>query len=129
MTRSNDEDRLQMVVVKLLEFQGHPGLYFWHTPNEGKRSPRTGARNKAMGVQRGVPDLSLLWQGRYYGLELKTEKGRQTPEQRDAQAAIEAAGGVYHCAHGYAAAVAFLESIGAIRPVREVERFKPREVA
>lgn len=53
-------------------------------PNGGARNAITGARLKAEGVRRGVPDIFLaipahdkhgLW------IELKTEKGRLTPEQ------------------------------------------------
>ena len=65
-------------------------------PNGGARSAVTGARLKAEGVRRGVPDLFLaqprmLWERpgcdsavQFYAglwLEIKTPKGRTTPEQ------------------------------------------------
>lgn len=34
--------------------------------------------------------------GQFVGFELKTEKGRQSPEQKLAQASIESAGGLYY---------------------------------
>ena len=59
--------------------------YLYHVTNEGKRSPRQGAMAKAMGLRPGVPDLHLpIGRPGYIGLwiELKTEKGRVTPNQR-----------------------------------------------
>ena len=44
----------------------------------------------------GMPDIvACLPGGRFLGLELKSEKGRQSPEQKQAQASIEALGGLY----------------------------------
>lgn len=64
----------------------HPGLeLLFHCPNEGRRSPRSGARMKRMGMMAGVPDLQLpLPVGRYSGLwmELKTKRGRLTDTQK-----------------------------------------------
>ena len=127
MTRNNIEDRLQMMVVQLLKLLGKPGLFWFHPPNEGKRTPKTGSRNKAMGVVRGVPDLVLCWEGRFIGLELKAPKGRITPEQEAAGRAITAAGGLYHVLRGYDEAVEFLDMLGVIRPV--TGRLAPRAVA
>lgn len=59
------------------------GLY--HIPNEGQRDPRVGARMRAEGLRKGVPDLCLpVARGGCHGLyiELKrTRGGRVEPEQ------------------------------------------------
>ena len=50
----------------------------YHIPNEGFRSPATGARLRAEGLRRGVPDICLpAARGGYHGLyiELKRTKG------------------------------------------------------
>ena len=55
-------------------------------PNGGKRLAKTAADLKAEGVRRGVPDYLLpVRRGGYTGLaiELKTAKGRTSPEQRE----------------------------------------------
>ena len=44
----------------------------------------------------GCPDISVIYKGKYYGLELKSKTGRQSALQAKAQAQIEAAGGEYH---------------------------------
>ena len=61
----------------------------YHIPNEGKRSIRAGARLKAQGLKRGVPDNHLpVARGGYIGLyiELKRRdkrKSRVTQDQAD----------------------------------------------
>lgn len=64
----------------------YPALYLLYAiPNGGHRSAITGARLKKEGVRKGVPDLHLpvarhgchgLW------IEMKSAKGRTTPDQR-----------------------------------------------
>ena len=53
----------------------------YHIPNEGKRSIRAGARLKAQGLKRGVPDNHLpVARGGYIGLyiELKRRDKRKS---------------------------------------------------
>jgi hypothetical protein len=62
-----------------------PELALLHAiPNGGHRHKATAARLKAEGVKRGVPDVCLpVPRGGAHGLyiELKTERGKPTPEQ------------------------------------------------
>jgi hypothetical protein len=44
----------------------------------------------------GVPDISVVFKGQYFGLEVKTDTGRQSDVQKRAQQDIEAAGGKYY---------------------------------
>ena len=56
----------------------------YHIPNEGKRSPMTGARMKCEGLKKGVPDLCLpVARKGYHGLyiEMKAKGGKVTVEQ------------------------------------------------
>lgn len=60
--------------------------WLFHVPNGGARDKREGAKFKAMGVKRGVPDLHLIWTvGFYKGLiiELKNDKGVLSVEQSE----------------------------------------------
>jgi len=43
----------------------------------------------------GVPDISAIYKGMYWGLEVKNEKGRQSTSQKQAEEEIKAAGGQY----------------------------------
>lgn len=58
----------------------------YHIPNEGYRSPVTGARMKSEGMRKGVPDICLpIARGKYNALyiELKrTVGGRVSDDQR-----------------------------------------------
>jgi hypothetical protein len=43
----------------------------------------------------GVPDITLLYKGKFIGLEIKKEGGKQSPAQKEAQTQIEKQGGLY----------------------------------
>jgi predicted LPLAT superfamily acyltransferase len=43
----------------------------------------------------GSPDIVCVIEGRYVGIEVKASDGRQSDAQRDFQARLEAAGGLY----------------------------------
>ena len=85
-----------------LQYPQYATLLF-AVPNGGARNAITGARLKDEGVTAGVADLILLlpriinYEPIIHGLaiEMKTPTGRQSPEQRAWQAAIEAQGYKY----------------------------------
>ena len=98
---NQEEHKLQCACVKWFAYQ-HPelqGLLF-AVPNGGARSKATAGKLKAEGVVAGVADLILLvpqhietlstprngvWYHDTHGLciEMKTEKGYQSPEQKE----------------------------------------------
>lgn len=93
-----DEHREQAALfawARLAE-KRYPALaLLFAVPNGGARSAVTGARLKAEGVRRGVPDVWLpVARGGYHGLvmEIKAGKGRTTNEQRAWLAALTAEG-------------------------------------
>ena len=52
--------------------------FVMHIPNERKCSPRAGARLKAMGVRKGVPDYFIaVAKGAYHGLFLEMKRRDQ----------------------------------------------------
>lgn len=64
-------------------------------PNGGSRHPVEAARLKATGVKRGVPDMFLpVPKGKWHGLfiELKSDKGGMSLEQRAWMDALRALG-------------------------------------
>lgn len=85
----DEEHRLQCACVNWfrLQYPTHASALF-AVPNGGRRDRVSGAKLKAEGVLPGVSDLILLLpRGRYHGLliEMKTERGKQSPAQRDWQ--------------------------------------------
>jgi len=43
----------------------------------------------------GMADVGAIIQGQSYEIEVKSDKGKQSPEQRNWQRAVERAGGIY----------------------------------
>ena len=104
--RPTEESEQQAVV----EFCKLLGIKVIHIPNEGKRSVITGARLKAMGLQKGFPDLFVpeAKQG-YHGLfiELKRDKtNHPTKEQLEWISYLNAKGYYAVVCYGSAAAIA-----------------------
>jgi hypothetical protein len=94
----------QATVIQWARYQEirHPELYWLHSSLNGiviPAPPATRARiinhMKAEGMRKGIPDLFLpLARRGYHGLyiEMKTDKGKLTVEQKDFLAYAEAAG-------------------------------------
>jgi len=51
--------------------------------------------DKGMGLQKGRSDLVFYYSGRAYMIEMKTENGKQTPEQKKWQEIVEKNGFEY----------------------------------
>jgi len=83
-----DEHEHQKALIEwasIASYQHHCLRLLYAIPNGGARDVRVGKKLKAEGVKRGVPDLCLpVPCGVYHGMyiEMKTEVGRATPEQK-----------------------------------------------
>ena len=75
------ESELQAAVCVYLRHALPKEAFFFAAVNEGKRSPATGARLKKQGLLPGVADLVIVHEGMALFIELKTKRGRQSPEQ------------------------------------------------
>ncbi len=60
---------------------------------QGAMSIRAAQMRKARGVKAGFPDVSLIWRGGYYGIELKAGAGKVSDIQQITHAQIREAGG------------------------------------
>lgn len=83
-----------------------------HIKNEEKSSAKQVAIDKSMGVKKGVPDLCLpVPRGPFHGLyiEMKTDKGRTSPEQDWWGEQLRAQGYCWEVCHGWETAVKVLE--------------------
>jgi len=84
----------------------------YHIKNETQEGAARVAVDKNMGVKKGVPDLCLpVARGRYHGLyiEMKTGKGRATPEQNWWIEHLSQQGHFAEICHGWESAVKVLE--------------------
>jgi hypothetical protein len=98
------EHRLRPVEVRprRARLGGHRSARRVRAPaNGGWRSCVEAAILKGMGVRAGVPDIIAIKDGgRCYALERNASGGRLTPVQRDAYAALTAAGVAVSVAYG-----------------------------
>jgi len=66
----------------------------------------------------GVPDLLFFYRGQLHGIELKTEKGRQSPAQKRWQEKCIEHGGQYHIVRSVQDFVTLVQSIVHERSTR-----------
>jgi hypothetical protein len=110
------EHQLQAALCKYLAVAAVADVYWFAIPNGDLRHVRVGARLKAQGVKPGVPDICVMMPaGRTKWLELKTAKGRQSPEQQGFEARCQRLGHSYALAHSFDEAVASLREWGAVK--------------
>jgi len=113
--RRYPEQRLQKAVLEHLRWRGVPGLFAFHVPNGGWRSPVEAAIFRALGVVAGVPDILIIHDGQLFALELKTEHGRLTQTQAETQQRMRAAGAHVAVASGIDEALTALERWNVLR--------------
>lgn len=90
--RNPEEQRMQTRFFSAWRALGPLNSMAFSIPNEGERSPVLGAQMKAAGLTAGAPDVALIVEGRFYGLEFKTPKGRMAPAQKQFGDALRRAG-------------------------------------
>jgi hypothetical protein len=77
--------------------ESYPGELIFSIPNQGQRSLQNALRMKREGLTPGIPDLfvpgKLLW------IEIKKEKGKLRPQQKDICSQLNNLG--YHIIIGY----------------------------
>ena len=86
------EHKLQSACVRWFRLQ-YPKMKhnLFSVPNGGKRDASTASKLKEEGALAGVADLIFLKSNRFYGallIEMKTEEGRQSQNQKDWQQRI-----------------------------------------
>lgn len=108
------EQEIHKAVAAHIRQRGKPGLVWWHSNNNvairGRKGAVLGGIAKGMGVRAGVSDIVALYRGRFYALELKTEKGRLTECQMAFITEVNDAGGFATVASGVDQAIRILET-------------------
>jgi hypothetical protein len=112
------EHSLQVVVADYLDV-ALKGVCPWTSidAGQGKMTKRAAGMRKRRGVKAGWPDVQVLWQGRYHGIELKRERyGKLSDEQEALLPWIRASGGLVAVCHSVDEVCAALTGWGI--PVR-----------
>jgi hypothetical protein len=110
------ENQIQQQLTRLLESYCRPDVTWFAVPNGEWRFPKTAARLKAQGVRPGAPDLVLVIDGKFYGVEVKSEKGRSSEAQVAMGQLIERSGGNYIVCYGLISTVEYLSRISVFAP-------------
>jgi hypothetical protein len=92
MQRSKESD-IQAAICEYLTYKGYLFSRTSNAPIYDKA--RDAFRALPKYARRGWPDICLIHAGRFYGIEVKAEKGRLSPDQRKIGDEITANGGVY----------------------------------
>jgi hypothetical protein len=112
------EQQIHQAIAQHLRQRGKPGLVWWTTNNNiamrGRKGAVQGGIARGLGVRAGVSDIVALYQGRFYALELKADRGRPTAEQMQFIGDINAAGGFATIASGIDQALRMLEVWGLV---------------
>jgi hypothetical protein len=110
------EHALQVAVAHMLQVVLDPERTWFSAIDHGagKLSKRSAGMMKARGVKRGLPDIIILTDNIVpLGIELKTDKGKLTPEQREVgNAWIKLHAGVVHVARSLEEVQEILEFCG-----------------
>jgi hypothetical protein len=105
------EHTLQSLILRHLAYYARRDVYWFAIPNAGRRTGRAGARLRQEGMRRGVADLCfMLPAGKCAWLEMKTENGRLSDEQKGFQARCLRLGHPYAIAKTIDEAIATLKS-------------------
>lgn len=81
--RRHEEDDLQRAIVQYLDRALPSEGIVFAIPNGGKRSKTQAARMKGLGVKAGVGDLCVVYRGRAFFIEVKTQRGVLSVVQRN----------------------------------------------
>jgi len=81
----SEADIQSYIVLKLRELAfDNPNFLFWADMGGMKTNIRTACKAKALGLERGVPDLFIMLRGhRLVSIELKNAKGVVSKEQKE----------------------------------------------
>jgi len=109
------ELQIHIAVVQHLKFRARKGVLWFHAANGELRTKRDAAKLKAMGVTPGIPDIVMIADGKTYGLELKTKKGRLSPEQQSMLETFQNVGALSAVAYGLDAAISILDAWGILQ--------------
>jgi len=89
--RKNPEQQVHFQVAGFLKLVLRTDVFFTTFPAGGGGKLR-GAFLKRMGLVPGVPDVLIVYQGRAYWIELKSDSGQLSKTQKDTIAALNTAG-------------------------------------
>ena len=89
------ESQIQSIIIDYLIYLEGQGKLFFQRTNNTPIYQENRYRRLAKGQKKGFPDIILCYRGTFIGLEVKTETGKQSKEQKWNQRKIIDNGGHY----------------------------------
>jgi hypothetical protein len=86
------ESSLEIAICHLLHIRK---IFFYKSANRGYFDGKRYRKDYNPYTRKGIPDITIILKGRFVGFEVKTSTGRQSPDQKQFQADLEANGGFY----------------------------------
>lgn len=105
MTESQLQDKIRLALGRI------PGLCLWR--NNCGVAEIKGYKVRFGVASPGGADLIGIYKGRFVALEIKTETGRQTPEQKQFEQLVTKLGGVYRIVRSVEQALAWASEMEA----------------
>lgn len=94
------ESQIQRAIVGYLEAVLPPHYRVYANANASRRTTTGRAANAVPGLRRGIPDLTIRGPGGLsYDIEIKSAKGRLSPEQSEWGTWVISIGGRWACVH------------------------------
>lgn len=88
------EKQIQNQIIEYLQYR--KDIYFIRNNSiAGKIIRPNGSQGWIKNNKKGSPDIIICFKGKWIGCEIKCEKGKQSPEQKQAELEIKRAGGRY----------------------------------
>lgn len=116
------EDALQAQCVDLLAYCLPPDVFWTAIQPRPFKSKAAAGMAKRLGAKAGIPDIIVLCDGEFIGIELKNGKaGRQSVQQKARAREIFASGGKYFVARSVDEFVDILRDCGV--PLRDMVVF------
>jgi hypothetical protein len=113
--RQDREGAIHKAILQLLDLALPADAIYHHSPNEldmaGPEAARQIAKARKLGTKAGWTDIEIIWQGRFYGLEIKA-KSPQSDAQKDIQRDLARAGAPYAVVRSVTEAEAILKQWG-----------------
>ena len=96
----SDADANSLTNAVLFDLTNVRGCACYRINNVGVYDSKRGVYRKG-GTRKGIPDIVGVIDGRFYGIEIKHGRDRQSADQRVIELEIKSAGGVYFIATSF----------------------------
>lgn len=92
------ESEIQSAIIDYLKILEQQGKLFFHRSNNNTVYDPIGKRFRSLakGQKKGFPDILVLFHGKCIGIEVKTDTGRQSKEQKEIEKRFKENGAEYY---------------------------------